>query len=642
MDTEPRALARLSSWVKPWIRRAATREWWRVALVIVALSVAGQFYLAPASQLMWARDRAHLMSNGGDATTLPFTYDVIRRAARESPRNLLYGSIYQARLGPPNGSGMWVPWIERWLVVALGHVLPVEALPTAFVWILMILAGLCFYAFARTEHWPRMLAFAFALAYAFNAYTRARAVVHDALVAIYCLPLVFVALRLLKRNPTPAGIAGGATLLFLSTWTAHYYLLMLIAISPVFTWFQLRNDEVAPGLVTGPQRGSWFVRLVALAVAAVPAAAFLAWNYLEPIVPGVPSTQASVPDPEIAPLYMQMYAAKPIDYLAHDVGIGPLDLNPLRRGISEAIYFAGGNTWERANGIRWSILFPCLLLLVAMCLPVSRRWLRSSVRRTTWRKLQYWSVFAVLMFWFSLAPNSISVFGYDIGASSWVHALFSSFRVPSRFGPFVHFGVLALLGTYAAAHWNRLFGHAAPRWRRGLPCLLPVLMVLDYSPLQPVLIDQTYPSRLDLVAAGAGRCGVGIHFPYPQGAGSHDEAETYRAIQQMRRTDCQDLQQPLPTELHSRLLSGIGDEVFDDALRTGQTKTLQKRFVRFVQCARLDWVIFRAHVPEAWRRELCAQLQWQLIAPDACSSPRPRQAHFADPADACAPILEGR
>lgn len=625
-----------------WTRRATVREWLAGAVVALSLGVAGRFYLAPASDMMWAGDRTHLMSNGGDATVLPFAYDVIRSAGHQSLRNLLYGSIYNPRIGPPNGSGMWVPWIERWIVVILGGVVPLEAMPTAIVWILMVLAGLSFYAFARVEAWPRLLAFALALAYAFNAYTRARAVVHAGLVAIYCLPLIFVALRWIKRDPKPKRLAVAAALLVFSMWTAHYYLLMLVAISPLFIWFQLREDEVTPEPV---QKRARLARLLALTLAAAPAIAFLAWNYLKPLAPGTPRTRTAIPPTDVADLYMRWYAATPVDYVAHDLALGADDLIPLRHLANERILAAGwdgGNVWEHANGIRWSILVPFLLLMVAMCVPVCRRWLRASVRDPNWRKLSYWSVFAALMFWCSLAPQSLRVYDHDIGASAWVHALFPEFRVPSRFGPFFHFGVLALVGTYVAAHWERYFGHAAPRWRRALPCVLPLIMVLDYSPLQPVAIDRTYPPRFDLVSAGAGRCGVGIHFPYSAGAGTAEELEWYRAMQQMRETGCRNLQQPFANEFHKHLYYGIGTPAFNNANQSSSAKrSLIDRFVRFARCARLDWVLFRERVPEQWRSELCRQLKWKRVAPDACSSPRPRRADFADPAPACTSILEG-
>jgi hypothetical protein len=624
------------------LRRPAVREWVGGAVVAIVLAVAGQLYLAPASDLMWARDRTHMMSNGGDATTLPFIYDVILRAAKASPRNLLYGSIYNPRFGPPSGSGMWVPWIERWLVVGFGRVLPIEQIPTAFVWVLMVLAGLSFYIFARIERWPWLLAFSFALAYAFNPYTRARAVVHDALVGIYCLPLIFAALCYLKRGGTVKRVAISAALLLFSVCTAHYYILMLIVISPVFLWFQLRDDGELP-----PRAAAWHarsLRLAQLALAAAPALIFLALNFLHPLAANAPHTRAAVPDPALGASYLRTYAARPIDYFADDVALGPRDPNPLRQSVNEAVMennFDGSNGWERSNGIRWSILFPFLGLTLALCVPRLRHRLRPKLQAASFRKLTYFCGFAGVTFWLSLSPHSLSVYAHDLGPASWVNALFPEFRVPSRFGPFVHFAVLSAVGTFVSEYWPRVFSAAAPWWRRGLAGAVPLLIVLYFPPLNPVAIDRTYPPRLDLVAAGGGKCGVGVHFPYSAGSGSSDEAEMYPAFQQLRDTNCYTLQQPLPTELHQRMVDRIGNHLFDKAQKSARrAAAFQSRFVRFAQCARLEWVIFRAKTPDAWRDAICAELGWVRFAPDACGSPEPRASSFADPAPTCMPILE--
>jgi hypothetical protein len=629
--------------LKRWYQREADREWLRGLAVLFVLAVAAHFYLAPASSLMWARDRAHLMSDGGDATTLPFIYHVILQQAHDSLRNLLYGSIYNPQLGPPFGSGMWVPWLERWLVVLFGTVLPVETLPTAFVWVLMVLAGMCFYAFARLENWPTLLAASFAFAYAFNPYTRARASVHDALVGIYCMPLMFVALSYLKREATPRRIAVSSLLFILSLWTAHYYILILVAIAPLFLWFQIRSDEV-PANAALSQRFAGWRRIGPLALAALPAVAFLAWNYLYPLAPGTPATHAAVASQDAGEVFMHVYAARPIDYLSNDVAFGPRDLNPLRRRINEQVAsdLDGSNPPERSNGIRWSVVFPFLALLLAMCVPALRERLRRSLGQASWRKFTYWTIFALLMFWFSLSPRSVSVYHRDLGISSWVRFLFHEYRVPSRFGPFVHFAVLAAVGTCASVLWRRHFGPSAASWRRSLTGVVPMLMVVEYLPLYAIPVAPTFPPRHDLVAAGGGTCGVGMYFPYSQGAGSGEEVEMYRIYQQLRDTDCRTLQQPLRTELHGRLWSRLGSKPFSKAIKSpARSRTLQRRFVSFAKCANLEWVIFRERVPESWRSRICDQLGWERVSEDACSAPPPRAASFADPMSTCMPVLGG-
>jgi len=622
-----------------WFRRAIVQEWAGCAVVAFVLALAGQLYLAPASSMMWARDRAHLMSNGGDATTLPFNYHVVQRAAEASAHNLLYGSIYNPQLGPPAGSGIWVPWLERWLVVLFGKVLPVETIPTAYVWVLMVLAGVCFYAFARLERWPRLLAFSFAFAFAFNPYTRARGVVHEALVGIYCIPLAFVALRYLKRLATPLRIAVSAALLVFALWTAHYYIMMLAAISPLLLWYQFRDDENTPaGRSVWPRLEQW-ARLRTLALAAAPALIFLAWNVLRPLAPDAPHTHAAAPTQEFAQMYLRVYGARPVDYLTNDVALGSRDLNPLRRELNVRVErdLDGSNLHERSNGIRWSVLLP-FLVLALLCATPQRERVRTRLDRDSWRKLKYWLIFAAATFWLSLSPASLKIYGHDLGPSSLVHELVPGFRVPSRYGAFFHFAVLAAVGTYVSAHWHKWFGQSVALWRRGLPSLLPVLMILDYPPLLPVAIDQTLAPRLELVAAGSGSCGVGMHFPY-----SHEEFELYPAIQQLRETNCGDLYQPIPSWFDNALLDGLGDRPFDQALASDQkARAFQDRFIRFARCAKLDWVIFYERVPDSWRVQLCEQLGWQRVATDACASRAPRAESFPDPAPACSSILTER
>jgi hypothetical protein len=159
-----------------------------VALVLVAL---GYFYFWPASLRLGFGVPGAIMSEGGDATILPFLYDAVARLLREKPSWLLYGAVPIVGLDPPESGAHWIPYLERWVVALLGQRLPAENLSTAFVFVATVLNGALFHGFSRSLGWSRPLALAIGIAFAFNPFSLARAQAHPALVGIYYLPAIF-------------------------------------------------------------------------------------------------------------------------------------------------------------------------------------------------------------------------------------------------------------------------------------------------------------------------------------------------------------------------------------------------------------------------------------------------------------------
>lgn len=595
--------------------------------VVALLVVLGYLYLYPASAHLFAGRGDWLLSNGGDHTPLPTLYDMVSEEARERPRRLLYGAVYTERLNPPHGFALLFPWIERWVVAIADRFSPIEAVPTAVVWFFMVLNGACFYLFGRVEGWRRTVALALAIAFAFNVYTRARAAVHAGLVALYLLPLLFVGLRLLQRGATRRNLVSAAGLFLLCAMAPAYYVVMGIALLPLLLWFYFR------GLPEGRRPLGAFGTLAATAA---PAVLFLAWNVAAP-VPSAYRDRDAVHLPAVLRNFLYEFSARPSDYLVGDIslvepGAGarePRDWNPLRRAVNAyaRANVAPSNLHERSNGIRWVLLVPFIAFLFAWAVPRFRRRLDPELRREG----SFFAVLAIWAFFFSLSPAAIRL-ETDLGPALWLHKLVPNFRVPARFGAFVHFAVLALVGHAAETWLRRIDSGRGRRLTFALAAALPVVVVLDHPPLQPVPVVRLSPTLKPVEEASAdGHCGIGLFFPYvaanPQ---FEDEAEFYRALQRLRRTDCVAINSTVPTPTSESLRARLGRRAHK------RDPATEARLLELIRCARLDWIVFSSQVPPAQRDRICGALGWIRVAPDACRAQVSR-GDFVDPGRCLSP-----
>lgn len=607
-------------------------------LVLGVLTLLGYLYLFPASQLLLRGDTSMMIGDGGDPTTLPFFYDVIIRTFQSNPLNLLYGAVPADQLNPPYSFSLWVPWIERLLALLYAPFIPVETMPTAVMWGLMVLNGAVFYAFGRREGWRPAIALALAAAFAFNPFTRARSISHSALVGIYYLPAVFLALRLTQRPTSRKSLIGAALLLLLAVSAAHYYIMILVALSPFLLWFYLR--DLAPKKRTR-YRVEWTLRPLARLIAvSFPAVLFLAWNVLAPVPPAYRGGPA-VQKPQIDSMYLMYYNARPIDYLAGDVSHGSSDLNPFRSWITEYVRqnWDTSNPVERSNGIRWSLLFPFLAILVLF---VGRKKFRRKLDPALAKQLRYFLVFAVFAYLCSRSPRIFAPAGIGMGPSLWIHLLMPHFRVPSRFGPVFHFGLLVVVGSFFEAWLSSkrpkfLARRFAPG---GFAAGLLLLMILDYAPLHAVQMDRTYPrlTWLDASAPG-GDCGTGMVFPYlTPFSPLNEERPFYRTIQRLRATDCKLANLPMPEWKTYHLTSILGTDPYQKAQATPESsRAMEDRVVRFAECTRMDWILFGDPVSPAARERICQRLGWKRFHRDACRAPGPTN-DFVDP-ETCFGVL---
>jgi hypothetical protein len=582
-------------------------RWLLAAGVTLLLAVLAYFYLLPASLLALRGDTSLILTDGGDAVTAPTVYWTMVEAVTREPARLLFGTVYTELLHPPEGYGLWMAWQDRVLVTILGSVVPVEVVPTALVWALMVLNGLSFYAFGRVEGWRRPVCLALGIAFAFSVYTRARAFVHPSLVGLYVLPLAFLALRLTQRARRPRELVLPALALLGCATSSHYYILMVAAVSPLLLWFYLRDLP----------RGTRLAGTARLAAVAAPAILFLGWNLLATAPPQLAGKQA-VFRPPVMTHWLTEFAARPSDYLVGDIAEKKdrqPDWNPLRARVSAYAQknVHPSNFHERSNGIRWVVLAGFAALAAAMVAPRARRRLPEALRHP----VAFYLVFTLCAFLLSLAPGSLHL-ETDLGPSRLVHAIFPNFRVPCRYGAFVHFGVLAAVGWGLHALLARVWERPSARWAAAI--LLPAVAVADYPPMVGLPMLPPAPTLAALEAASPGGvCGTGLVFPY---TASHPhfehEKDLYAALQRIRGTRCRLLNAPAVTETSQRLMATLGHNAFAAAGRA-----VEDKLIAFARCARLEWIAFEPSVPPPTRNRVCAALAWPQISGDVCRARAP-------------------
>lgn len=572
----------------------------------------GYFYLWPASEYLLKGNSTRLLTDGGDGVPLPFHYHAIQDAFEHHFSWLLYGAVYTPQLNAPTGYALWIPFIERITVILASPFVDTPSIPTVFTWTLMLLSGMMTFAIARLEKWNWPLSMGVAICFAFNSYIRARGNVHHALASIYYLPAVFLALRLLQKSVTRRASIVASGLLLFAVLAAHYYLMILAAISPFLVWYYLREYYQPANRWASVRKP-----LVRAVLVSLPALFFMVWSVTQP----VPS-QFRQPDALITPppygFFLVFFSAKPIDYLAHDVAFGSRDLNPIREKINEEVLhnLRSSNPPERSNGIRWFILFPALAFLIVWLIPGRRRRLSPELRD----QLKFFFFFGIAAYWISLSPRSFSPLGHGIGPSAWVHWLMPSFRVPSRVGPLVHFSLLMVFG-YMIQNW--LDRH--PRWMADRKVWLlaaisfPALMVFDYAPIQPLYTVAVGPPRTAAILPD-GTCGTGMYFPYlGPGSGKNMEGgEAYLEIQRLRETSCKAFNRVSTDDYNTLLIGAYSVDPFTEALKRDDAQAMAASLKKFAECQHLDWIVFRKLVPPSWWRPVCDALGWDAVSEDTC------------------------
>ncbi|MDB4942535.1 MAG: hypothetical protein JWP97_2069 [Labilithrix sp.] len=575
------------------------------ALVVSLLLVlAGYVYLLPASAELLRGNAQVMIGDNGDSLTEPWTYQLLIDTFHAHPRELLYGAaVYSDQMNAPQGVLQYVPWMERMFVLGFSTFLRADAIPTAFVWGQMWLSGLCFYLYGRVLGWSRAVTFALAFAWAFCPYTRARGTVHIGFVATYWVPLVYTALHLLARRVrfSPRGsIAVAAGMFLFAVFAAHYYVVIAAIMAPACVWYFLREL---------PRGASRLGALGRLALAALPAAAFVVYSFVAPGPAWAMKRLESFPETRSETAkYLSYYGAHPLDYVLGDMKFGHHDLIPLREKLTrEARKEVRVNRHERTNGIRWTVLASFLALGITLTSKRLRRGLSADERRLG----GFAAVLALGAFLVALSPQGIRVYDTELGPVRWISWLLPRFRVPNRTGIVVHFAALLGAGVFLDHHLRRML---AGRDVRSFACAaaLVVVMVLDYPPRYGVEMANVIPVRKDLeAAAGGGPCGAGMTVPYVTW-GFHDE-NYYEVFTSLRRTSCQVLHGANLTVDDDVVRAALGRDLIDEPTRLEAE--------RVARCAGASWVIFRLDAPEDLRRTFCAEMGWTFFAPDGCRAP---------------------
>ncbi|MGZ3722558.1 MAG: hypothetical protein ACXVA9_06490 [Bdellovibrionales bacterium] len=575
-------------------------------LQICLLVLLAYAYLYPGSEALLDQRTDTVMSDDTDPATLPYQYGNLIKTWQEHPSRFFYGTVYYDGHDPEFGIGYWVSWSERWIVLATSYFFPVEQLSTAFIFILMILNALCMYGLARYLNWNRSIASGLAIAWAFCAYTRARAKVHGGLVGTYHLPLLFLGLFLVVRGKGKRSLIAAAACFLIAVTAAHYYIVNSLFLAPFFLLFVAMQPEARRNLKRMALR---------LTSAILPALLFLAFNFLNTIPSGTRMSVAqSFPQggeiqTGVTHPFLFYFAAHPIDYLGGDISLNATteDPSPLKQAINEKIYDSirenpGSNAHERTNGIRWSIIILSLAAIIYLALG------RFRGDPTTNNNLWFFALFALFTFWLSLSPD---VPFTGMGPSLWLQSIFHQMRVPSRAGINVHFALLMITGFFLSSQikWRKLLQY---------PGVFPLIMIAGYPPLaQNMPMASIRPAFTELQREN-GACGAGLYFPYA----SFYQASNleYVLLQRMRGSDCSILN-ALMAKPRVAFLTSKFPPSMDYLRQLPQDQMTPALLEKFARCVPLTWIIFDPAVPQDWREGICRRLGWQMNPSLSCISP---------------------
>ncbi|AKV03098.1 hypothetical protein AKJ09_09761 [Labilithrix luteola] len=581
------------------MRRAYLLE---LVVVAVLFTVLGFIWLHPASVELLRGNASSMLGDGSDSVTNPWQYQLVLDTFRHEPHKLLFGAIYSDQITTPDGSAVYIPWNERLIVLALAPFMRAELMPTAVVWTYLVTSGLAMYACGRLLGWTRLVAFALAVAWAISPYTRARAACHIALVGLYFAPLAVAGIRILAGAPPPfrwsarREVVVAAALFLLVAFAAHYYVILVVVFAPIFIAFYA---------ALLPRRASRLRALGRLVLAGLPATLFLAWTALVPVAPSDARHLPAVTQPEKVReeqhLYLHVFGARLVDYVAGDVRYGDRDLIAARRGITRSVRDSvSGNYHERTNGIRWTVLGAAAVTIVLLSRSRLRRRLAPEARAIGFFALVLGSVALAV----SLGPQGLRYYDEDLGPAILVQRVIPAFRVANRAGVFVH--LAALLG--AGVFLSFLLSTLRSRWAgRAVGLVVLGLVVVEYLPLHPVPTWSIPNARTELTPP-SGECGAGVLVPYTTFAFQVDEY--YGAMSELRGTSCKLIHPAYLSPEDDALRAKLSTRDFSDGDRA-----LEENFAR---CTGASWARFGLDAPEAYKQAFCADMGWTFVTPDAC------------------------
>ncbi len=580
-----------------------------LGLAFLVLVVFGWIYLYPGSQALLEGRVDTVMSDGTDATTLPYQYDRVIQIWKNKPSHLMYGAVYDEGIDGDRGAALWIPWSERIAIVFFSYFVPTEQISTAFIFSILVFNGLAFLLLATYMGWGRLLALGLGVAWAFSCYTRARAKVHGALAGTFHLPLIFLGLLLVARGRSWKSLSAAGLVFLIAATTAHYYLVTSVFISPLFVIFLCLQPEFKA------RKREILIRLL---VAVLPTIMFLGFNRWVTVPPGAKMTIAQsmnaewLESAEISP-FLRVFKASPIDYLGGDISLGDSgDINPLRNFVNEHIASNLGqsNAHERTNGVRWAVLALALLSVISL---FRGKFKKSLELGTVW----FFFGFGLFAFWMSLGPEAPIP---HLSPAYWLYSFDNHIRVASRAGILTHFSLLMLVGMYISnARWVKKAKWIGPA--------LAGLIIVDYVPIQKMPMAVIAPAYT-LLQRDSGACGQGMAFPYINQWNT--SLEYYVLLQRMRKSDCAILNSIGDRKKVSLLLNKFppSGEYLAQVERSPSAAIEVQRFAR---CVPLNWIVFHPYTPKRWALEVCSSLGWSFSEDMSCISPvknRPQEKEF--------------
>lgn len=570
-----------------------------ILLTILFLASLGYLYLYPGSQALIEARTDTVMSDGTDPTTLPYMYDRVVRIWKQHPTDLLFGAVYHREGDGDRGVAYWIPQSERWLVVLYSYLFPLEQISTALVWTFLILNGLAMFLLGRYLGWNPWLSYGLSLAWAFNCYTRARAKVHMALAGIFHLPLVFLGLFLIVRGKSYRSTLGAAACFFIAATAAHYYLVTLVFLSPLFLVFVIGQ----PGF-----KKAWRTWLKRLTFALLPAIFLLAFNRFVPVPPDAQITSDQsmnnewLQSEDMSP-FLRIFHARIVDYFGGDISLGGRgDINPLREMVNDHILANLGqsNSHERTNGIRWVIWIAYLSVLGFVFFARKQR--QTDVNRN----ILFFLVFGVFTLWMSLGPEAPTP---ALSPAYWLYSFDHHVRVANRAAIGFHFSVLMIVGL----------GLNQARFAKKIwffPLFLTLVFV-DYFPVQRMPMASVHPRYAELQRE-KGECGTGMLFPYVNQWNT--SLEYYVFLQKMRGSDCSIINS-IGSKTKAVSLINKFPPSAEYLMNVQRIPGLVEGLVQFTNCLPLSWLVFHEATPRGFAIDVCRQLGWQLHDDMTCVGP---------------------
>jgi hypothetical protein len=566
-------------------------------LIFISFLVISLFYIHPAQINFINFDERIFLSDGTDTLTSPYHFSYLKQLFLTEPMSLLHGAIPGKFLGIDETFALWIPMIERFITVIFGFVIPPEQISTAIVILSMTFNGFFMFLLSRLLRIPILGSWGLGLAWAINAYTRARAKVHVGLVGIYFLPLIFLSLLLLKKESRKYLILGSIGFL-ISSFSPFYYVITMSFISPFFLGFYFLNQ---PDL-----KLQSFKKLI---LALLPSLLWLIWSTLSPLPPKYTSSSSSPFHSSQNPSetktnhpFLEIFGAKSIDYFSGDIGLGDQDMIPPREKMNQYItenHFFGSNPHERSLGVRW--LFWGIFIASFFVIFFKRNFFSTQDRTYFW----FFTIFGFFCFWSSLSPSSTSTY---LNFSLLIHKLVPQYRVPNRIGIGVMFSLLMISGIFL----KNILPIVKNKY---IPQLVFVFLIFFELPpfLQnmPLATINSKASPLSELSS----CGVGFSFPYYSETNS--TLNYYRVLQQLRDTDCHLINAPKPSKLNDLLSTKFSWEV----ILQNKASDIKNQLKLFSSCSKINWILFTFPLLQSDGMELCKALNWNWHESGVCLNP---------------------